>query len=43
MQKTPENTYVDWVYSTHRKITKKQKKIPNGIFFARNLSLVYLE
>ena len=43
MQKTPENTYDDRVYSTHPKITQKQKKIPFGIFFARNLSLVYFK
>ena len=37
-QKTPLNPHVDWVYDRNIKITKKQKKIPFGIFSVRLVS-----
>ena len=42
-QKTPENPYYDWVFNRIEKDTKKQKKIPFGIFSDGNTIEPYIE
>ena len=39
-EKTPLNPYMDWVHDRNQKITKKQKKIPFGIFSVRLVSFL---